>query len=121
MGYLQDILGLLSLRENQGLGQAQLRQRAKEFELEYGLDKEQAERAAQQWQQRFQEAQDQKRFEQAQELAQQNRQNTWQDWARGASLPTQTPQMREWQRSYNFARRRSAFPSFGEMFDPEVY
>ena len=67
MGYLNDIIGLLSLRENFGLGREQLGQRAKEFEAQFGLDKEEALRAAQQWEQRFQEQKAKRLFEEVQE------------------------------------------------------
>ncbi len=93
MAYLQDILGLLSLRNGFGLGQDQLRQRAHEFELEYGLSKDEAQRAASQWQQRFQEEQARRRFEQqqqqatfAQQVGQQNYLNQSRDFGVGQQI-----------------------------------
>ncbi len=92
MAYLNDIIGLLSLRDRYGLekgqldlGREQLAQRAKEFQDSLGLSEREAMRAAQQWQDQFQAAQERKAFEQQQEqnkyqqqLAQQNFQNIWQ-------------------------------------------
>ncbi len=92
MAYLNDIIGLLSLRDRYGLekgqldlGREQLAQRAKEFQDSLGLNEREAMRAAQQWQDQFQAAQERKAFEQQQEqnrygqqLAQQNFQNVWQ-------------------------------------------
>jgi len=92
MAYLNDIIGLLSLRDRYGLekgqldlGREQLAQRAKEFQDSLGLSEREAMRAAQQWQEQFQAAQERKAFEQQQEqnkyqqqLAQQNFQNIWQ-------------------------------------------
>jgi hypothetical protein len=92
MAYLNDIIGLLSLRDRYGLekgqldlGREQLAQRAKEFQDSLGLSEREAMRAAQQWQDQFQAAQERKAFEQQQEqnrygqqLAQQNFQNVWQ-------------------------------------------
>lgn len=91
MAYLQDILGLLSLRDNVFLGRDTLAQRAREFEAEFGLSKQEAERMAQQWQQQFQEQQNRRRFEQqqqqqlfAQQQAQQNYMNQQRDFAQGS-------------------------------------
>lgn len=92
MAYLNDIIGLLSLRDRYGLekgqldlGREQLAQRAKEFQDSLGLSEREAMRAAQQWQDQFQAAQERKAFEQQQEqnrfgqqLQQQNFQNIWQ-------------------------------------------
>lgn len=93
MAYLNDILGLLNLRENFGLGQQQLAQRAHEFELEFGLSKDEAMHAAQQWQQQFGEQQNRRRFEQqqqeksfAQQQGQQNYLNQSRDFAQGTEL-----------------------------------
>lgn len=79
MSYLNDIIGLLSLRDKFGFDRKQLEQRAKEFEAELGFSREQALRAAQQWEQQFRESQARRAFEQQQQqnvfnqqLAQQN-------------------------------------------------
>jgi hypothetical protein len=92
MAYLNDIIGLLSLRDRYGLekgqldlGREQLAQRAKEFQDSLGLSEREAMRAAQQWQETFQETQQQREFERQQQeqlrqrqQAQQNFQNIWQ-------------------------------------------
>lgn len=93
MAYLQDILGLLSLRDNVFLGRDTLAQRAREFEAEFGLSKQEAERMARQWQQQFEEQQNRRRFEQqqqqqtfAQQQAQQNYLNQQRDFAQGSQF-----------------------------------
>ncbi len=100
MAYLNDIIGLLSLRDRYGLekgqldlGREQLAQRAKEFQDSLGLSEREAMRAAQQWQDQFNAAQERKAFEEQQQRdaiqrqqAQQNYSNSWSDWERGANL-----------------------------------
>lgn len=92
-GYLNDILGLLNMRGQYELGHEDLLQRAKEFQTQFGLTKEEADRAAQQWQQQFGEQQARRQFEQQQQqnavqrqMAQQDYQNRWADWSRGNQI-----------------------------------
>lgn len=132
MAYLNDILGLLNLRGQYQLGheelgqrakefQAQLDQRAREFQDTLGLDREQAQRLAQQWGQQFSEQQARRQFEEdqqrnqvARQQAQQNFQNQWR------TIPEERDLFQSLLRNSSQAalRRRAIpniFPTFGEV------